>query len=125
MFLGCKTLTISKANKQLFKPGIPNAKEYLNYSFIVSSKSNFKVDNISIENFPKELKYFYKNQNTGETSYKMLKPFIKGNYEFKFKLLNVDNISKNENLVFEYTINQKKKKQIIAIKTKIETVYLK
>ncbi len=106
-FLGCKSIRIDNAQKKYFKKGIKQGKDYINYSFKITSDKEFIVKNISLENNPEKLEYFYKNEK-GESSFQMMNPFPKGTYIFKFKTYTLGNFSKNEFLIFDYIINGKK-----------------
>lgn len=106
-------MKISDATKILVKKGNPLGSDFIDYSVLVHAEKDFYVKKISIENNASDLDFYYKNLETGESSHKMLQPFQKGSYSFNFRINDVEKISEEEYLIFEYTIaNQTSRKRI-------------
>lgn len=115
IFVGCKSIDITDANKTFVKSGSQFGKDFLEYDVKVSSKTDFTIENISIENEENKIEFYYKDLKTGESSYSLLNPFKKGNYSFHFKIEDTNKFSNEEFLIIEYTSSNKKKFKKIPI----------
>ena len=120
VLVGCKSIQISEVNKTLIKKGNPMGLDYIEYNISISSEKDFYIEDIFIEDDDTKLNYYYKDLKTGLSSYKMLSPFIKGNYSFHFKLEDISRMSKKESLVIKMKVDNKiiTKKEFITKRNK-------
>jgi hypothetical protein len=119
--VGCKSIGITDANKVLVKKGNKLGTDFIEYSVILNAENDFFINNLTIEGSPETIKFYYKNLNTGLSSYSLLNPFPKGKYSLNFKVNETSNFPKEEFLILEYTVgaNQKTTKILIEKNEKI------
>ena len=114
--ISCKSVDITNANKSLIKKGNKLGVNFIEYSVLLDAEKEFIVDDITIDGSSEKIKFYYKNLNTGASSYDMLNPLPKGKYSFNFKVNETENFVKEEFLILEYRIGKTKYSKRIPIK---------
>lgn len=117
---GCKSVEVLEATKTKVMAGNQMGKSHTNYEIVVSASQDFSVISLSLNN-DKTLKYYYKDLQTGLSSYDVPALYKAGSYSFHFKKEGVQNFSDKEKLSLQYEIDGKKHNVQVNINPKEAT----
>ncbi len=110
----CTSLSVVDSFKKIHVSGLPNVDSYKEYTMQIKATSSFKINSINLILDDNNLtidKYSFINlkDNAGFMVKDNSKVFETGSYKFTFRLSTKKHKLNNEQIEFNYTINEKSK----------------
>ena len=111
-FSSCKSLSVVDSFKKVHVSGLPNVDSYKEYTLQIKATSSFKVKSIYLTSNNSNIeieKYSFINlkDNAGYMVKDNSKIFEIGEYKFSFKLSTKKHKLNNEQIAFNYSVNDK------------------